>query len=144
MEWEGQRQISNTVTVPRYLCDSCGHTHAILPSCVIPYKSYSLRFVLMVLRAYFIRSVSVERVCEHYGITISMLYRWLHLFRQQKALWLGALENMSVPSVPFIDSMDGMFLKDFFLAFRFSYLEVLHGADLEPLSGQSCHPGSIT
>lgn len=144
VEWDGQTQRSNTVAVPRYICDSCRHTHAILPSCVIPYKSYSLRFVLIVLRAYFIRSVSVERVCDHYGISISMLYRWLHLFRQQKELWLGVLENMSVPTVPFIDSMDGVLLKDFFLAFHFSYLEALHGADPEMLSGQSCYPGGIT
>lgn len=144
VEWDGQMQKSNTVTVPRYICDSCGHTHAVLPSCIIPYKSYSLRFLLLVLRSYFTRCSSVESVCGHYGISISMLYRWLHLFRQQKALWLGALENMSVPAVPFIDSMDGMFLKDFFLAFHFSYLESLRGTDPEPPLRQPHRPGSIT
>lgn len=144
VEWDGREQKSNTVAVPRYICDSCGHTHAILPSCIIPYKSYSLRFLLIVLRAYFIRSCSVERICDYYGITISMLYRWMHLFQQQKALWLGVLENISVLAVPFIDSMNGIFLKDFFLAFCFSYLESLHGTDPEMLSRQSHHPGSIT
>lgn len=83
-------------------------------------------------------------VSVYYGITISMLYRWMHLFQQQKALWLGVLENISVLAVPFIDSMNGIFLKDFFLAFCFAYLESLHGTDPEMLSRQSHHPGSIT
>ena len=136
VEWDGQGQISTTVTVPRYRCGSCGHTHAVLPSCIIPCKSYSLRFVLIVLRSYYVRSCSVEKICGHYGITISMFYRWLHLFQQQKELWLGILENMSARAVSFIDSMDGVLLRDFFRAFRFSYLEAVHGTDQGPPSGQ--------
>ncbi len=73
-----------------------------------------------------------------------MIYRWIHLFRKQKALWLGVLENMAVPAAPFIDSVDGVLLKNFFLAFRFSYMEALHGADPETLPSQPCHPGGIT
>lgn len=38
VEWDGQMQKSSTVTVPRYICDFCGHTHAVLPSCIIPYS----------------------------------------------------------------------------------------------------------
>lgn len=98
VEWDGQAQKCSTVSVPRHICSSCGHTHAILPSCLIPYKSYSLRFLLIVLRAYFVRTGSVERLCEHYGITISMLYRWLHLFEQQKALWLGGTGGYVCPA----------------------------------------------
>ncbi len=65
-----------------------------------------------------------------------MFYRWLHLFQQQKELWLGILENMSARAVSFIDSMDGVLLRDFFRAFRFSYLEAVHGTDQGPPSGQ--------
>ncbi len=144
VEWDGRAQRTSTVLVPRYLCDSCGHTHALLPSCIIPYKSYSLRFLLIVLRAYLTRPCSVERICDHYGITISMLYRWRNLFRQQKELWSGVLDAMSVRPVPFIDSMDGALLKEFFLAFRFSYLESPHSTNAE-LPSQHPHPaGSIT
>lgn len=123
VEWEGNAQKTSTVTVQRYICDSCGHTHALLPSCLIPYKSYSLRFLLIVLWAYFIRTCPVEHICAHYGITISMLYRWLQLFRQHKGLWLGMLKNMSVLPVPFINSMDSTLLEGFFQTFRFSYPE---------------------
>ncbi len=41
--------------VPRVKCTSCGHTHGLLPEMLIPYSSYSLRFVLTVLKDYFLR-----------------------------------------------------------------------------------------
>lgn len=144
VEWDGNTQKCSTVTVQRHICDSCGHTHAILPSCIVPYRSYSLRFLLLVLRAYFTRPGSVEGLCDHYGITISMLYRWLRLFQQQKALWLGMLEDLFVPAVPFIDAMDVTLLKEFFLAFRFSYLESPRVTDPEMPPRKQQHPGSIT
>ena len=139
VEWDGNTQKCSTVTVQRHICDSCGHTHAILPSCIVPYRSYSLRFLLLVLRAYFTRPGSVEGLCDHYGITISMLY-----FQQQKALWLGMLEDLFVPAVPFIDAMDVTLLKEFFLAFRFSYLESPRVTDPEMPPRKQQHPGSIT
>ena len=108
------------------------------------YRSYSLRFLLIVLRSYFTRSGSVEGLCAHYGITISTLNRWLCLFRQQKELWLGVLEDRSVPAVPFIDAMDVPLLKAFFLAFRFSYLESPRVTDPEMPPRKQQHPGSIT
>lgn len=144
VEWDGQAQKCSTVSVPRHICSSCGHTHAVLPACLVPYKSYSLRFLLIVLRAYFVRTGSVERLCEYYGITISMLYRWLDLFKQQKALWLGVLEDMSVQPAAFLDSLDGMMLKDFFLAFRFSCMESFHVTDPEMPSRRHPGRGSIT
>lgn len=144
VEWDGKTQKNSTVIVPRYICDSCGHTHALLPSCLIPYKSYSLRFLLSVLRAYFIRSCPVEQICARYGITIAMLYRWLHLFQRHKELWLGVLENMSARPVHFIDRMEGILLEKFFQAFRFSYLEGTRSLDLEMLSQKSCHLKGVT
>jgi len=144
VEWEGKAHNTSTISVPRYICDSCGHTHALLPSCLIPYKSYSLRFLLIVLRTYFIRSCPVEQICAYYGITVSMLYRWLRLFQQQKELWLGVMENMSTPPVLFIDSMSGILLEEFFRAFCFSYLETMCGIDPEMLSRQPCRPKGIT
>ena len=45
--------------VPRFRCGSCGCTHALLPDSLIPFGSYSLRFVLTVLLAYLNRSDTV-------------------------------------------------------------------------------------
>lgn len=144
VEWDGAAQVSSLISVPRYICDSCGHSHAALPSCIIPYRSYSLRFLLVVLRAYFIRVCSVEQICIRYGITISMLYRWIRLFRKQKEIWLGVLESAAVQPAAFIDSTDGLLLKEFFFAFRFSYLESPHGISLSPPSQLHHRPGCFT
>ena len=46
VSWEDGGAVSRIITVERRQCASCGHTHAVLPSCLIPYKSYSLRFIL--------------------------------------------------------------------------------------------------
>lgn len=144
VEWEGQHPVSHLITVKRFLCDSCGHTHAGLPSCLVPYKSYSLRFILRVLRAYFLRPLSIEHICQHYGISVSTLYRWLVLFRQQKALWLGALEDAASLAAEFLDGLTGAILHDFFEAFRFSFLERIPRTDQEPPWEQSMDSGPFT
>ncbi len=130
VEWDGLCQKSNTVTIRRYVCDSCHHTHALLPSCIIPYRSYSLRFLLNALLAYFTRTCSVEQVCSRYGITVSTLYRWLHLFLRLKELWLGILESASSSPDEFISAIDGVFVRDFFSQVRFSFLESFRDTDL--------------
>lgn len=144
VEWDGHGQTTGILSVPRYICDSCGHTHALLPSCIVPYRSYSLRFLIIVLRAYFIRSCSVEQICRRYEITVSTLYRWIHLFLRQKELWLGVLEHMAASPVVFIDSIEGALLRDFFLAFRSSFLEAMYGTDLQLPLHRPDPPGSIT
>lgn len=144
VEWDGHAQKSSTITVSRYICDSCGHTHALLPSCIIPYRSYSLRFLLNVLRSYYTRACPVEQVCSSYGITVSMLYRIMQLFREQKALWLGVLEDAAVSSGNFIALMDGAFVRDFFSAFRFSFLGRSGGTDLSLRGRKEGSRGGIT
>ena len=53
VEWKEDFPVTYEVTVQRYRCSSCGHTHAQLPSPLVPYSSYSLRFILLVLRDYY-------------------------------------------------------------------------------------------
>lgn len=60
--------------IPRVKCDSCGHTHAVLPEMLIPYSSYSIRFVLTVLKDYFLHAHTVEKICEMYQIAHSTFY----------------------------------------------------------------------
>jgi hypothetical protein len=84
------------------ICSSCGHTHAILPDLIIPYSTYGLFFILRVIAEYLLRLSSVEQLCLRFGITHSMLYRWLRLFREHKALWLGALDSVETPDAVFL------------------------------------------
>jgi hypothetical protein len=57
--------------VERVICNSCGHTHALLSDVLIPYGSYSLRFILHVLRAYLIRMGTVAALCVSFSIAVS-------------------------------------------------------------------------
>ena len=60
ISYESKQTIYYHVSITRVICESCGHTHAILPEVVIPYGSYSILFILTVLRDYYIRSSSVQ------------------------------------------------------------------------------------
>lgn len=82
-----------TIRVLRVIC-SCGHTHAILPDPIIPYDSYSLFFILRVLIEYHRRSRTIIRLCEKYGITPAMLYRWKKLYQEHRCEWQGLLESI--------------------------------------------------
>lgn len=142
--WEGSVQVTHTLTVSRYRCDSCGHTHAALPSCLVPYKSYSLRFILAALRDYFLHVLPVEQLCQRYGISISTLYRWLLLFRCQKSLWLGTLNDAALCEGSFLEGLGGAFLMDFHQSFRISFLESFPCADREPPLRRDARQGCIT
>ena len=133
--WDGSAQVSHTVVVSRRRCSSCGHTHALLPSCLVPYKSYSLRFILVVLRDHFFHVLPVEQLCHRYGISISTLYRWLLLFKRQKSLWLGVINDVAPCAVSFLEELAGTFLQDFQQCLRISFLESFHCTDREPPPG---------
>lgn len=131
-----RRAVTHTVTVQRCRCGSCGHTHALLPATLVPYSSYSLRFILSVLRAYFLRTDTVAGICERVGIAISTLYRWKKLFLTHKQLWLGVLEAMHRDHCSFLDQLDGVALKSHYLAFRVSFLQSFRRTVREqPFSG---------
>ena len=145
MGWHSPfHQVCHDITVPRYACRSCGHTHSGLPSCLVPYRSYSLRFILTVLQDYFIRVSSVEHLCRKYEVSVSTLYRWIGLFCSQKALWLGILKDAALCAGGFLEELDGAFLRDFHQTFCFSFLESFRRRDMEPPSGSSTCPGTIT
>lgn len=121
------KPVRHSLCILRLVC-SCGHTHAILPDFIIPYSTYSLFFILRVLAEYFLRSVSVERLCERFRITQKQLYRWLALFKRQKEEWLGILSSMEVSSLSFLKGLFMMpgyssFASSFVLRFSVSFLQ---------------------
>lgn len=132
VEWKDGLPATHEVTVQRYLCSSCGHTHALLSSALVPYSSYSLRFILLVLRDYFLRKACVQKICQRAGISVSTLYRWKALFLTHKALWLGILEDMGTSAETFLDGMDGTFVQGFCRRFFFSFLQRLRGTSPDP------------
>lgn len=94
----------NIITIPRYICCSCGHTHAILPSVIIPYMSFSFQFTISIIHDYLIHKFhSVEAMCEHYAIAIATFYRIFKKFKEHKKLWLGIFMDSINSSVSFIE-----------------------------------------
>lgn len=87
------KPVDSRIRVTRVIC-SCGHTHAILPDPLIPYRSYGLFFILRVLAEYFLRAKTVAGICDAFLITPSMLYRWKKLFLEHRREWLGLISSV--------------------------------------------------
>lgn len=102
--YKNNASVTYTIDITRIACSSCKHTHAILPEIIIPHNSYSLIFVVHVLKDYFSKML-VNDICEKYQISTSQLYRWINLFLKHKKLWLGVLEDIYQNSLDFISSM---------------------------------------
>lgn len=115
------------ITVTRLICSSCKHTHAILPEILIPYGSYSLIFILNVLRDYYLKTYTVLELCNKYQISVSTLYAWKRLFLMHKKLWLGFLEDSILSPreflahIPSVDSSHS--LHTFFRSHGHSFLQ---------------------
>jgi len=115
------------ITVRRVKCSSCDTTSAILPDVIVPYKTYSILFILQVLRAYFFKEDTVTALCSRFGIAVATLYAWKKRYLSHKALDLGKLEKYLFQRDPHLrDSLaacsDG-FLHAFFQRFGFSFLQ---------------------
>ena len=96
------KPVYQQICVTRVICESCGHTHAILPDSIIPYAQYSLFFILRVLGEYFSHRKTVVILCDTYGITVSMLYRWRDLFLKNRSVYLSILDQMNQKSLQFL------------------------------------------
>lgn len=130
---KGNHIETEILQIPRVKCISCGHTHAILPEVLIPYSSYSIRFVLTVLKDYFLHIHTVEKICEMYQIAHSTLYVFRDLFLSHKKLVLGVLNDAQEKRSDFIIEIDGQLLFRFWKSFRFSFLQTDHASDFHHL-----------
>lgn len=130
ISFEHGHSVTYVIIIFRYRCPSCGHTHAILPEHLIPYSSYSLPFILAVLRDYYTRPVTIEKLCSEYDISVSTLYAWHSLFLIHKKLWLGLLEDYISSPDTFLSSLIPIpskhFLSSFFASMRYSFLQSGH------------------
>lgn len=119
--------VNHRIDITRIICSSCKHTHAILPEIIIPHSSYSLIFVLSVLRSHYLSKMTVQSLCDKYQISPSTLYAWKHLFAIHKKLWLGILEDIYQNSLVFLSSIPSINtsndLSDFFAQHGCSFLQ---------------------
>lgn len=115
------------VSIPRIKCN-CGHTHAVLPDVLIPYGSYSLRFILLVLSEYLTKRLTVEDLCLKYQIVKSTLYAWKHLFLEHYNLLSGLLasiDSLCSEAIDRINSYNSL-TQVFYNRFKFSFLQSHH------------------
>ena len=116
------------ISVTRFICSTCGKTHALLPDVLVPCGSYSITFILSALKEYFSGKSSISALCKKYTISISTLYSWKRLYLEHKALWLGVLQNMSASPSDFLISIFHLpdfsdLTKDFFAKLAFSFMQ---------------------
>ena len=90
------------VRIRRIRCESCGHTHAILPDFIVPYCQYSLSLILQVLRMYFLRLKTVRGLCDAFGISPQLLYKWLRVYGKHRTWHLGAIVSAETDQADFL------------------------------------------
>ena len=127
ISYENKAVVIDTIDIPRIICSSCKHTHAILPEIIIPFNSHSLLFILSVLKDHFLTDATVTLLCEKYQISISALYRWKELLITHKRLWLGVIENIYKDMASFLSSIPNLNtsldLFNFFRENNYSFLQ---------------------
>lgn len=70
-----------SVSITDIRCTSCGATHAILPSLIVPYCSYSLNFIIALIYSHLTRRFNnIELLCEHFDISTRTFYRIINHF----------------------------------------------------------------
>jgi transposase-like protein len=125
--YENGNTTAYRLEITRYKCPSCKHTHAILPESIIPYQSYSILFIISVIKDYYTSSLNIAEICTKYDISVSTLYSWKELFLRHKKIWLGLLEDVYTSSLQFLDCLyDGSFLyalEEFFQMAGVSFLQ---------------------
>ena len=116
------------VKIPRVIC-SCGRTHGAIPDYIVPYRWYSLPFILHILILYFSGSMTIEKLCETYGFSHSTLYRWKFILSEHKLWWLTALVSNQTAALDFIRVLLGYdvfsdFTRKFFHKTLYSFLQL--------------------
>lgn len=82
------------VSIPCVRCRSCGISHALLFSVIIPYSSYSLGFLICLLYARLTRQpASVAALCSRFDISESTFYRIRKRLLQDERALLCALRS---------------------------------------------------
>lgn len=119
------RRLDTYVSLPLVQCGYCRHTHAVIPDNLIPYNSYSLRFILTVLMRYLKRSCPVRKLCSEWQIAVSTLYAWIGLFISHFHIWCSALDGAIRLSEEMLDRILSVpaFPKVFFESFGFPFLQ---------------------
>ena len=77
--------IHEIIMVKRVKCQSCKSTHALLPSFILPYHSYTYSVILKCLDEKVICKRKIHEITDLMGISFQLLYTWMKRFKSQHA-----------------------------------------------------------
>ncbi len=124
--------IYHEVTIYCVQCTSCGHSHALLSSFLVPYSSYSVSFLLSLLFDYYTKKYkTVALLCEHYEIAISTFYRILRSFLRDRTFLksmeqqLAYADSLNISSHLYTRPLSNLstLLQQFFSSYGYSFLQ---------------------
>ena len=107
-------------------CSSCGHAHALEPSVIVPYSSYSIGFLLHVIYAKLTsRFRTVQDLCEHFHISISTYYRIIKKYMMDASQLEKLVDDMLSMIQPknYQQIKFHQLISDFFLMSGYSFLQ---------------------
>jgi len=132
-DYYGNQVQEGSATMHMAFCSSCGDTYSILPDLFVPHKSYSILFIIQVLRASIVRKESVQALCKRYGISVSTYYRWKNTYRTHKSLNVNKIEKYFFEKDPHLTENINIctcsLLYDFYNRFGFSLLQYSKAAE---------------
>ena len=116
------------IRVLRLVCKTCGHTHAVLPDIIVPYAQYTIRFMCRVVSERLTSASAIDAVCKKFDISYKTLYRFLDIYKEHKALWLGVLKSNEISPAQFFPIMRTYehfsdFMSAFSRQFVFSFMQ---------------------
>lgn len=128
VSFEHGKVVYRRLIIPRVICLSCNRTHAILPDIIIPYGSYSLTYILQLMKEYYSRTMTVEQLCERFHLSISTFYRLKHTYLSHRLIWLGITISAGKKASDFLLFLEGYddfsgFLTQFHQLTAFSFLQ---------------------
>ncbi len=141
VELTGKEPLFYLMRILRVKC-TCGHTHAIIPDFLVPYRQFSLLFILYVLQSYYRHSMTVTALCETYDFSHTTLYRWKAAFLKHRLLWVDFVRLGKTSCLSFLDQLIGT---DPFSAFTMGFyrktLYSFHQTHQNPANCNHLPPG---
>ena len=141
VEVVGKKVLSYRIRILRVKC-SCGRTHAIIPDFLVPYRQFSLLFILYILHIYFRHSMTVSILCETYDFSHTTLYRWKATFLKHRSWWIDFVRLGNVSCLAFLDQLTGTVpFSEFTMGFYRRTLFSFHQAHSNPANCRHLPPG---
>lgn len=98
--YEQDKPVYYRLTIFCVECSSCNSSHAMEPSVIVPYSSYSLGFLMGVIYAKLtMKFPTVESLCDHFGISVSTYYRIYKRFLTDSFLMKQLMEVSGILSL---------------------------------------------